>query len=318
MNTLHFKYAVEVEKTGSISQAAENLFMAQPNLSKAIKELEDTLGISIFERTSKGVVATEQGREFLEYAKQILVQLGKMESIYVTPDEKFNRQSIKLSMPRSSYISIGLSNFIKELDLAKEIDIHIQETNSLKAIDNVSGENFSLGIIRYQRIFEKYFTDYLKEKNLEHETVWEFERLVLMSTKHAMANLPSIDYRDLAGSSIEIVHDDNSIPYLVLPEVKKPWLDEGTGGKTKRIYVYERGSQFDLLSHVHSTYMWVSPIPEELINRNSLIQRRCEVANNCFKDVLIYRKGYKLTDIEKKLINKIYEEKNEVFFANYK
>ncbi|MEG1304977.1 MAG: LysR family transcriptional regulator, partial [Oscillospiraceae bacterium] len=79
-----------------------------------------------------------------------------------------------------------------------------------------------------------------------------------------------------------------------------------------------RGSQFDLLSHVHSTYMWVSPIPEELINRNSLIQRRCEVANNCFKDVLIYRKGYKLTDIEKKLINKIYEEKNEVFFANYK
>ncbi|MEG1305282.1 MAG: LysR family transcriptional regulator, partial [Oscillospiraceae bacterium] len=165
MNTLHFKYAVEVEKTGSISQAAENLFMAQPNLSKAIKELEDTLGISIFERTSKGVVATEQGREFLEYAKQILVQLSKMESIYVTPDEKFNRQSIKLSMPRSSYISIGLSNFIKELDLAKEIDIHIQETNSLKAIDNVSGENFSLGIIRYQRIFEKYFTDYLKEKN---------------------------------------------------------------------------------------------------------------------------------------------------------
>ncbi|MEG1181958.1 MAG: LysR family transcriptional regulator [Oscillospiraceae bacterium] len=125
MNTLHFKYAVEVEKTGSISQAAENLFMAQPNLSKAIKELEDTLGISIFERTSKGVVATEQGREFLEYAKQILVQLSKMESIYVTPDEKFNRQSIKLSMPRSSYISIGLSNFIKELDLAKEIDIHI-------------------------------------------------------------------------------------------------------------------------------------------------------------------------------------------------
>lgn len=56
MNTLHFKYAVEVEKTGSISQAAENLFMAQPNLSKAIRELEDTLGITIFRRTSKGVV----------------------------------------------------------------------------------------------------------------------------------------------------------------------------------------------------------------------------------------------------------------------
>ena len=58
MNTQHLKYAVEVERTGSITQAADNLYMAQPNLSKAIKELEDTLGISIFRRTSKGVVPT--------------------------------------------------------------------------------------------------------------------------------------------------------------------------------------------------------------------------------------------------------------------
>ena len=64
MNTLHLKYVAEVAKTGSITQAAENLFMAQPNLSKAIKELEETLGISIFRRTSKGVVLTEKGEEF--------------------------------------------------------------------------------------------------------------------------------------------------------------------------------------------------------------------------------------------------------------
>ena len=59
MNTLHFKYAVEVEQTRSITQAAENLYMAQPNLSKAIKELEDSLGIIIFERNSKGVTPTK-------------------------------------------------------------------------------------------------------------------------------------------------------------------------------------------------------------------------------------------------------------------
>lgn len=82
MNTLHFKYAVEVEKTGSISQAAENLFMAQPNLSKAIRELEDTLGITIFRRTSKGVVPTDEGSEFLQYARNIMKQIDNMESIY--------------------------------------------------------------------------------------------------------------------------------------------------------------------------------------------------------------------------------------------
>ena len=73
MNTLYFRYAVEIEKTHSITQAAENLYMAQPNLSKAIKELENTLGITIFRRTSKGVLPTEQGMKFLKYAKQVLI-----------------------------------------------------------------------------------------------------------------------------------------------------------------------------------------------------------------------------------------------------
>ena len=65
MNTLHLKYALEIEKSGSISQAAQNLFMAQPNLSKAIKDLENELGYVIFKRTSSGVIATEKGAEFL-------------------------------------------------------------------------------------------------------------------------------------------------------------------------------------------------------------------------------------------------------------
>ena len=81
MNVLFFKYVIEVERTRSISQAAENLFMAQPNLSKAIKEMEDTLGFNIFERSSKGVIPTMQGKEFLVYARNIVSQLEKIESI---------------------------------------------------------------------------------------------------------------------------------------------------------------------------------------------------------------------------------------------
>ena len=71
MNLLHLKYAVEIEKTGSITKAANNLFMGQPNLSKAIKELENEIGITIFRRTTKGVAPTEKGGEFLGYAKAV-------------------------------------------------------------------------------------------------------------------------------------------------------------------------------------------------------------------------------------------------------
>ena len=69
MHTQYFTYALEVEKTGSITQAAENLFMSQPTLSKAIKDLESSLGFPVFKRSSRGVVPTRKGAEFLQHAK---------------------------------------------------------------------------------------------------------------------------------------------------------------------------------------------------------------------------------------------------------
>ncbi len=88
VNLQHLKYVVEVEKTGSITQAAQNLYMGQPNLSKAIKELEKNLGIVIFKRTSKGVLPTAQGEEFLRYAKSILDQVQRMENLYRSAGEQ--------------------------------------------------------------------------------------------------------------------------------------------------------------------------------------------------------------------------------------
>ena len=74
MNTSLFKYAVEVERTSSISRAARNLMMAQPNLSKAIKELEESIGFAKFERTPKGGITTPRGKVFLDYSRSILYQ----------------------------------------------------------------------------------------------------------------------------------------------------------------------------------------------------------------------------------------------------
>ena len=75
MNLLHVKYAVEVAKAGSLNKAAENLFVALPNVSRSIKELEADIGISIFDRSAKGVTLTPEGEEFISYAKGILYQI---------------------------------------------------------------------------------------------------------------------------------------------------------------------------------------------------------------------------------------------------
>ena len=79
MNTQYFIYAIEVEKTGSITQAASNLFMSQPTLSKAIKDMEESVGFSVFKRSAKGMIPTQRGLEFLAHAKRIAAQVQKME-----------------------------------------------------------------------------------------------------------------------------------------------------------------------------------------------------------------------------------------------
>lgn len=312
MNITHLRYAIEVEKTGSISQAADNLYMGQPNLSKAIKELEESVGIIIFKRTSRGVIVTPSGFKFLRYAQNILNQLDEMESIYTI--HKTNTQSLNVAFPRASYISQALTNFVNSLSLEKEIDINILETNNTKIIKNVvEGEN-SFGIIRFQSSQENFIKNYLFEKNLDFEEIYEFEYLALMSKNHPLANEKEVIYNKLH-NYIEIVHGDITSPSVSYLDVKKQNPD--LHPSKLKISVYERGSQFDLLSQVPTTYMWVSPIPQDILNRQGLIQRKCIVPNHKFKDFIIFPKSYKFNEYEKDFITEVKKVCTEISKITY-
>jgi DNA-binding transcriptional LysR family regulator len=311
MNFLHLKYAVEVERTRSITKAAENLYMVQPNLSRAIKELEESIGITIFRRTSKGIVPTPQGEEFLTYAKNILGQVEEIESIYKKGDT--DKITFNISIPRASYITHAFIKLVASMDMSKEIEINYKETNSLRAIINIVQGNYTLGIIRYQTTFEDYFQTMLKEKHLKGETIWEFEYLALMSAAHPLAKRKKIRYPDLS-DSIEIAHGDPYVPSMPLTEVMKTEFSDLI---TKRIFVYERGSQFDLLCDIPNTYIWVSPIPAELIERYNLVQRKCLDANRQYRDVLIYAENYKMTALENQFIEELQKVKKEISAISY-
>lgn len=311
MNTLYLKYSVEIEKTRSITKAAENLYMAQPNLSKAIKELEETIGFMIFQRTSKGVVPTPQGMDFLVYARDILEQVEKIESLSTA--RGVNRQNFNISIPRGSYIAQGFTQFAAELDFEKEIEINIQETNSLQTISNIVDGRYTLGIIRYQTLYENYFLDYLAEKQLCYDQIWEFEYLAVMSKNHALGAVPEVLFNEMV-KYVEIVHGDTAVPYLNIHEPVKSPRDRAA---RRRIYLYERCNQFDLLNTLPSTYMWVSPIPEKYLKRYELVQRKVAFPNNKFKDMLIYPRAYAFSALDKKFIDKLYESKNEVSFKTY-
>ena len=114
MNILHMKYAVEIAKVGSINKASETLLMAQPNLSRSIKELEADLGITIFDRTSKGMLLTPEGEEFIGYAKNILRQLDVIEKMYKSGIPA--KQKFSISVPRVSYISNAFARFSNSIN----------------------------------------------------------------------------------------------------------------------------------------------------------------------------------------------------------
>lgn len=315
MNTLHFKYAVEIEKTRSITQAAENLYMAQPNLSKAIKELESSLGIVIFRRTSKGVIPTEQGMKFLHCAKQILMQIDSMESI-ASPN-KHEKHRIRISVPRTAYISKAFSDYIALSDSSDDMEIYFCETNSMRTIENVRENGYNFGIIRFNKAHEKYFSDFLYEKNLENQLLWEYEILAVMSAEHPAAEKDNLTYGELSANYTELTQGDDAVPYV--PDAVEKLFSENRpeNAKTKRICMYDRGSALDFLLTVPESFMLDSPVPESLCKKYGLIQRKCSFSDNCFADHIIYTAGRKLSQNEIALLNKFYEVRNQSAFKKY-
>lgn len=113
MNLNVLRYIIEVERSRSITGAAKQLFISQPNLSRDIRELEEEIGFTVFTRSSRGVIPTEKGREFLVLAKKAVKQYQALEN-YCSRDEKDNI-SLHICVPRASYITGAFTAFLKNM-----------------------------------------------------------------------------------------------------------------------------------------------------------------------------------------------------------
>ena len=306
MNILHMKYALEVAKVGSLGKASENLLIAVPNISRSIKELETDLGISIFERTSKGMSLTPEGEEFINFAKGILNQIEQVEKFYKegAPD----KQKFSISVPRACYISEAFSEFSKSLN-KEPAEIFYKETNSQRTIHNMINHDYKLGIIRYAENYDKYFKAMLDEKDRCYELITEFSYSLIMSRKNPLSEKSAISFDDLKGY-IEIAHADPYVPSMPLSKVVKEELPDNI---ERRIFIFERASQFDLLEKNNETFMWVSPVPQSLLDKYGLVQKKCVQNEKIYKDVLIYKKGYKLTDLDKRFIEEVSKAKKIIY-----
>ena len=241
---------------------------------------------------------------FIGYAKNILRQIEQVEDIYKNGAVK--KQKFSISVPRACYISEAFAQFSKSLSF-DPAEIFYKETNSQRTINNILNHDYKLGIIRYAENYDKYFKTMLEEKGLSYEMVTEFSYSLIMSADSPLAELDEITFDDLT-DYIEIAHADPYVPSLPLSKVVKEELPDNI---ERRIFIFERASQFDLLSENPDTFMWVSPAPQKVLDRYNLVQRKCVDNKKVYKDVLIYKNGYKLTKLDKQFITELCESKRK-------
>ena len=305
LNLLHMNHSIAVAKSGSLSKASEVLLIAAPNISRSIKELEADLGITIFERTQNGMKLTLEGEEFITYAKGILGQIDEVEKFYKAGAPK--KQKFSVSVPRAAYISDAFANFSKSLTSDDAVEVFYKETNSQRTIHYMLNHDYKLGIIRYAENYDMYFKTMLEEKDFHHEMVTEFTYSLIMSKNSPLAKREEITFDDLT-EYIEIAHADPYVPNMPISKVLKEELPDNID---RRIFVFERASQFDLLATNPETFMWVSPAPQGILDRYNLVMKKCRDNKKVYKDVLIYKKGYKLSKLDRQFIDELYESKRK-------
>ncbi len=299
MNLLHLKYALEVAKTGSISQAAENLFMGQPNLSRIIREMEESLGIALFERTPKGVVPTRLSESFFAYAKSIVDQVEELESIYRTPQEE--TQILRLTMPCAAYLAMSAASTAAQMDVTREILVRIEEATNQQVIQNTYMSGHQLGILRILKSSRQYYEAQLSERDLCFQALCTFKPLLLMSANHPLATQRHIMLADLTECVEVLFGDEDSAVESVLREER-----------TRRIYVSGRGAHVDFLSRVPKAFMWVSPAPSEVLQRYGFVQRVCGDVAEEYCDLVIYKRGHLFSEVERLFLKELDKMRDNV------
>lgn len=301
---MHLKYLVEVEKTGSITKAASTLFMGQPNLSKAIKEVENEVGAPIFKRISKGVEPTEKGVEFIKCAKAIIQQMDKMENLF--KPEVSDIISFNVSAPRAFYAAQAFSRFVSELDRTRRFAVNFREANSLDTINGILEGEFNMGIIRCEEAYEDFFLSMLADKELKSEKIWDFSYVAVMSENNRLASKDAVTAAELA-ECIEVVHGDVSVPYL-----SESYLKKTEKGEQTRVFVYDRGSQLNILKSVPDSFTLVSPILYDELKSSGLVQKHFADGVKKSKDLLIQERHYHRTSEDKAFIEKLFQVRDEI------
>jgi len=199
------KYVVAIEKQGSFSKAAKSLYVSQPGISSLVKDLEDELRISIFTRNRKGIVLTQEGRDLLKYAHQMIDQEGYIQDYF--RGQKIRPTLFSVSSQHYSFvvdIFTSLENSLKD----EKYILRLKETITSTVIEDVAKQRSEIGIIFLSEFSSKHINRVLKENNLAFTPLFETIPHVFIRRDHPLSKMKSVNTEDLAPYPC-IIYDQN-------------------------------------------------------------------------------------------------------------
>lgn len=259
MTLQQLKYAITVAETGTITEAANRLYISQPSLTNAIHELEKEMNIVIFNRTNKGISLSKEGEDFLGYARQVLEQAAILEDKY-----KGNNGGKKQFCVSTQHYSFAVNAFV---DLIKkygqdEYDFSLRETQTYEIIEDVARMRSDIGILFLNDFNEKVIQKILKAHDLEFHQLFVASPHVFISRKHP-----------LAGNTVITNEELEQYPYLSFEqgEHNSFYFSEeilSTLECKKEIVVCDRATLFNLLIGLNGYTICSGVISEELNGKN--------------------------------------------------
>lgn len=238
MRIQQLEYLERIVEAGSINEAAKRLFLTQPSLSNAVKELENEMGIQIFQRSSGGISLTAEGREFMTYSKQILDQVNLMNERYKNGQQR--KQSFSVSAQHYAFVVHAFVELIKSVN-ANEYQFTLRETETQNIFNDLAQFKSELGILYTNGFNQKTMQRLFKENNLVFTPLFVAKPHIFVSRYNPLTSKSSVDLSDL-----------EDFPYLSYEqgEVNSFYFSEeilSTLSHKKSIKVSDRATIFNLM-----------------------------------------------------------------------
>ncbi|MBQ3919465.1 MAG: LysR family transcriptional regulator [Oscillospiraceae bacterium] len=216
MTLQQIKYALVIAEAGSLNRAAEILYISQPSLSSAVRELESDTGITIFMRTSRGVTPTAEGEEFLSYARQVYQQYELLTDRYTGKGS--HKRRFGVSAQHYSFAVDAFVKTVKQYDTLK-FEFALRETKTMDVITDVGSSKSEIGIIYKSSYNEKVIDKMLKVNDLEFTSLIRCRAYVYVWKDHPLAGEKSISFEQLLDYPCLVFEQGDSVPGFFAEEI---------------------------------------------------------------------------------------------------